>query len=481
MSPADFTALSPILCVAGTAVGVMLSIAVRRHHGVACGLTVLGLLAALRWALPEVPVQVTPLFTVDRYALFYIGLILATTLGVVLFSHGYLAQRTDRPEEYYLLLLLATVGACALVAASQFASFFLGLELLSMALFALIAYPESGRVPVEAALKYLILAGAASAFLLFGMALIYAQLGTLAFAAMRAVAPSAGSPLMDLGLSMVLIGVGFKLAIVPFHMWTPDVYQGAPAPVTAYVATVSKGALFALLLRYFLQTAAGSAIPVVTGLGWIAVASMLAGNWLALLQPDVKRVLAYSSIAHLGYLLVAFLALGALAIEAVTFYLVFYLATMLAAFGIVTVLSGTGADAGKQGLEAYHGLFWRQPWLAASFTVVLLALAGIPLTLGFLAKFYVIVAAADRASWGLIGALVVGSAIGLYYYLRIVVVMYREPVGAQTVVVPPWPARLALIALTVFLVGFGIYPRPVIGLVQAAIGPEQAVWLVPGR
>ena len=338
------------------------------------------------------PRQVTPLFVIDGYALFYMGLIFAASIAVLLLSYGYLAARSEPPEEFYLLVLLATLGAIALVASDHFASFFLGLEMLSISLLGLIAYPRNHERPIEAGIKYLILAGVSSALLLFGMALVYARLGTLEFARIAALLSTTGGTSPDLywltGLALIFTGIGFKLSVVPFHMWAPDVYKGAPAPVAAFVAVVSKGAMFALLLRYFTTAHAYGFGPVPMMIQIVAIASILVGNLLALLQNNVKRILAYSSIAHLGYLLVALLAGGALQVEAVTYYLVAYVVMTLGAFGIITVLSASSAAAEVEELDDYRGLIWLRPWLGGIFAVMLLSLAGIPLTMGFIGKFY---------------------------------------------------------------------------------------------
>jgi NADH-quinone oxidoreductase subunit N len=254
-------------------------------------------------------------------------------------------------------------------------------------------------------------------------------------------------------------------------MWTPDVYEGAPAPVTAFVATVSKGGMFALLLRYFHQSGAHNFAPVFLVFSIIAVTSMLAGNLLALLQNNVKRILAYSSIAHMGYLLVAFQVGGPLGGGAAAFYLVAYFVMTLGAFGVVTVLSERQRDADL--LEDYRGLFWRRPTLALVFTAMLLSLAGIPLTVGFLGKFYIIAAGASVGAWALILILVSSSAIGLFYYLRIVVTLYQQPVagdGNHEPIPHRAPAAtLALAALTVILVWLGIYPIALLRVIQSAI------------
>ena len=477
MTAVDLFALSPLLVLAAASVAVLLAIAVRRNHLAAFGLAALGLACALQSlrvvaALPSR--RVTDLLIVDDYAVFYIGLICAASLGVAILAYGYLRRREGQQEEFYLLLLLATLGSAVLVASDHFASLFLGLEILSVSLYALIAYPRGAARPLEAGVKYLILAAASSAFLLFGMALLYAQLGTMSFTAIARLIDAGaadGSMLLLSGLALMLVGVGFKLGLVPFHMWTPDVYTGAPAPVTAFVATVSKGGMVALLLRFFLEVRGYQYDSLYLVLALMAAGSMLVGNLLALLQDNVKRILAYSSIAHLGYLLVALLAGGDLAFEAVTFYMVAYFATTLAAFGVITLLSGDGREV--EALEDYRGLLWRRPWPATLLTASLLSLAGIPLTAGFLAKFYVLAAGVESSLWALVAFLVVNSAVGLYYYLRIIVTLFSPLVPAGVVAAPARgfgsASSLVLTILAVALVWIGIFPSPLISLIETAV------------
>jgi NADH-quinone oxidoreductase subunit N len=478
MTHAGLLAILPLLVLSGGTVVVLLAAAFLRHHGTATGLTLVTLGASAAALLPAaqvMPRSVTPLLVLDGYALYYLGLLFATAFAVALLGHGYLARREEQREEFYVLLLTATVGSAVLVMSSHFASFFLGLEVLSVSLYGLVAYPRERERSVEAGIKYLVLAGTSSAFLLFGMALIYTDLGSLGFRPMSALlASSAARPgasaLVLPGLALIVVGVGFKLALVPFHMWTPDVYEGAPAPVTAFLATASKGAMFALVLRYFRglgDYGSGSILLVFT---LIAIASMLTGNLLALLQRNVKRILAYSSIGHLGYLLVAFLAAGDLAAGAVTFYLTAYFVTTLIAFGVVSVVSEGGEEADD--IDDYRGLYWRRPWLAALMTAALFSLAGIPLTAGFLGKYYVLAAGVQSSLWILALVLVVSSVIGLFYYLRVVVAMVSPPSEAPT---PGAAARvpvaggLALAVLAVLVVWFGVYPAPLIHVIQTAV------------
>jgi len=269
------------------------------------------------------------------------------------------------------------------------------------------------------------------------------------------------------GMAMIIVGIGFKLAVVPFHMWTPDVYEGAPAPVTAFIATVSKGAVFALLLRYFTLVDVrlnGSLFLIFTV---IAIASMFFGNLLALLQNNVKRILAYSSIAHFGYLLIAFLASKEYAFMAVSFYLSAYFVTTLGAFGIITVLSGSQREIDR--IEDYLGMAFRRPWLSGVFIAMLLSLAGIPLTAGFIGKFYIAKAGIGSSLWLLVIMLVINSAIGLFYYLRVVVALFREPDGNEHSVAPlkvSLADGITLAVLTILLLWIGVYPATLIELIQ---------------
>jgi NADH-quinone oxidoreductase subunit N len=465
----DAIALLPLIVVAGTPVLVMLVTAVRRSHGFTLGLTLVGLAAAfgcLWLAAPLTSRQVTPLLEIDHYSLFYFGLLIAADFAVSILVFDYLRKRDQHREELYVLLLIATLGAMVLVASSHFASFFLGLETLSISLYAMIAYLRMPR-PLEAGIKYLVLAAASAAFLLFGMALVYADLGTMEFARMaQLIHGLRDDTLIISGMALIVTGIGFKLAVVPFHLWTPDVYEGAPAPVTAFIATVSKGAMFALLLRYFYSAAGIADRHIVIVFSIIAIASMIAGNVLALLQNNVKRILAYSSIAHMGYLLVAFLVGGQLAVEAVTFYLVAYFVTTLGAFGVVSVVSGPNEEAEQ--MEDYRGLFWRRPALAGVFTTMLLSLAGIPLTAGFIGKFYIVAAGASSAHWALIIILVVSSVIGLFYYLRLVSVMYAPPGGEPALAFGSASSMggAVLATLTGLLLWLGIYPTPLLHVIE---------------
>jgi NADH-quinone oxidoreductase subunit N len=474
MTGADFLAALPFLVMGGTVIAVTLAIAVHRVAASVATLALTGAvlsLAALWPAQAVVPRQVTALVVIDGYSIFFIGLVLVAAIAVLLLSHGTLARRSDPPEAFHLLLLLATLGAMAVIASSHFASFFLGLETLSISLLGLIAYPHGRERPLEAGIKYLVLGGISSAFLLFGIALVYLRLGSLAFAdiAVHRAAMGAEDNVWLVALALIITGIGFKLSIVPFHLWAPDVYEGAPAPVTGFIAVVSKGAVLVLLLRFFLEVDAFASAPTKRMIEVLAFASMLTGNLLALMQTNLKRILAYSSIAHLGYLLLALLAGGALAVEAVAYYFTAYAAMTLGAFGVITLVSERDSSGDVDALAAYRGLIWRRPWLGVSFTMILLSLAGLPPTMGFFAKVYALTAGVNGAQWPAVGALVAGSVIGLFYYLRIIVVMVQaapDPPAAAAAAAA-WPGIATLAALTGVLFGLGLFPMPLLHLIRA--------------
>jgi NADH-quinone oxidoreductase subunit N len=467
MTSQQLLASTPLIVIALAAIVELLLISFHRGERAAAAVAGVGLVlagGALAVANACGSTAITTLLVVDRYAVFYIGLVIVAGLGTIALAYRYFASA----GELYVLVLLGTLGAGVLATSVHFASFFLGLELLSVSLYPLISY-RAERRGIEAGLKYLVLAAGSAAFLVFGMALIYAELGTLEFERMAGLVDAGARTrpaIWLVGVALIVTGVGFKLAIVPFHLWTPDVYQGAPAPVAGFVATASKTAVLAVLLRFVTQLHGATLPSLVLVLSLIAGLSMFFGNLLALLQTNVKRILGYSSIAHLGYPLVALTAGGGLANEAVGFYLVTYVITMLAAFGVVAVLSAGREEAER--LDAYRGLFWRRPWLAAVLTAALLSLSSIPVTGGFVGKLYIVAAGAASSRWTLLVILAVTSAIGLFYYLRIIVAMYSKPVEApagETRV--PLPSGVALTALVVALLWLGLYPAPILQVLRS--------------
>jgi len=477
-----FIALLPLLITSATIVLVMLAIAWKRNHAMTFGLSVLGLNLALLSLLPALdvtPIDVTPLLLVDKFACYYMALVLAATLACVTLIHAYLGGESGKGypgnrEELYLLMLLSAAGGLVLVSAQHLAGLFIGLELLSVPTYGMIAYAFFNKRSLEAGIKYMVLSAAGSAFLLFGMALLYAESGNLTFAGIGAKLAADGLPSMlaQIGVGMMLIGLAFKLSLVPFHLWTPDVYEGAPAPVAAFLATASKVAVFAVLLRLYQVSPAAAGGWLNDLLTLIAIASILFGNLLALLQNNLKRLLGYSSIAHFGYLLVALIASKGLAVEAVGVYLATYVLTSLGAFGVITLMSTPYSGRDADALYEYRGLFWRRPYLTAVLTVMMLSLAGIPLTAGFIGKFYVVAAGVQSQQWWLLGALVLGSAIGVFYYLRVMVTLFMVEPNLRRHDAPlHWGQQAGgLMLLFVALLAFvlGVYPQPLLELVQQA-------------
>ncbi|AHK21683.1 NADH-quinone oxidoreductase subunit NuoN [Yersinia similis] len=481
ITPQQLIAMLPLLIVGLTVVVVMLSIAWRRDHFINATLTVIGLnlaLLSLYFVGQVGPMDVTPLMRVDGYSMFYTGLVIVASLATSTFAYPWLVGYPDNREEFYLLVLIAALGGILLASANHLASLFLGIELLTLPLFGLIGYAYRQKRSLEASIKYMLLSAAASSFLLFGMALLYAESGSLSFVGLgQSLSDSmVHQPLILAGLGMMIVGLGFKLSLVPFQLWTPDVYQGAPAPVSTFLATASKIAIFAVVMRLFMYAPAADSEAVRLVLSIIAVASILFGNLMAISQTNIKRLLGYSSIAHLGYLLIALVAVQthelALPLETIGVYLAGYLFSSLGAFGVVSLMSSPYKGPDAESLFSYRGLFWHKPILSAVMTVMMLSLAGIPMTLGFIGKFFVVAMGVSANLWWLTGAVVLGSAIGLYYYLRVTVSLFLSP---PEKLVRDTPSNWALTAggvvvliSAILVLVLGIYPQPLITLVQMA-------------
>lgn len=465
---ADLPLLLPFIIIGYGGVMVMVVGAFWRSHFGMALLSVISLAAAFLTifvALPSAPRQVTPLLLVDTGALFYLGLFCLGGIAIALFAHDYMLIRRGA-ERFYSLLLFAVFGMAVLAASSHFASFFAGLEVLSVSLFGLIGYAILRPNSLEGSLKYLVLAGVSLSFLLFGMAMLYFEFGTMEFASLAAKIQQSGlSPIVLFGAGLMLVGFSFKLALVPFHTWAPDVYQGAPAPISALVATGSKAALLVLLLRFLAVVGLREHSTLFLALEILAIITMFSGNLLALLQGNVKRLLAYSSVAHIGYLLIPLLAGGVSGVSSIGFYLVSYFATTIGAFGVVSVLSSQGEEWEK--LEDYRGLGLRRPWLGAALALMMLSLAGIPPGIGFMAKFYIFSAAARSELWLLLIVGVLNSGLSAYYYLRVLVALYQSPAAEE----PTWArtqtaSAVCLVVLSAVVIIFGCYPSPLISLTQ---------------
>lgn len=463
ISMQELITLLPEIIIAVTAILVMLGIAVKRNHLFSALLSMAGIVISFYFLLGQGSEQqvISNLFIIDGLGRTVTGLILCAAFVILLLSYPYFKLRKIEKEEYYVLFLLATLGTMCMVISNHFLSFVLSLEVLSVSLFALVAYLKYEKFSIESGIKYLIMAAVATAFILFGFALIYMATGQMDLQSLGGELRSvAYGPLVLAGLALVIVGLGFKMALVPFHLWTPDIYAGASAPVTAFVATISKGAAFIFLIRLFYSVGGLMHDSIWIAFAVIATASMFIGNWLGLRQQNLKRLLAYSSISHLGYMMVAFLSFSLAGINAGVFYLIIYFASMLAAMTMITYFTNDKGEALM--VEDYRGLFWSRPWLAAFFTLTMLSLAGIPFTAGFMGKFFVLSSGmAANGGLFLLIVLVVSSTIGLFYYLRVVAAMLsrsetsriEDHIGSHSVVL-----KLVIAALFILILWLGIYP-----------------------
>ncbi len=470
MTTTQVTALLPMIATGGFAVVVLLLISIKRMHSLTSALTIAGFGAALFllfYIRPLLPIDVTGLIVMDGPAYIYITIILGSGLVASAIGYGYLERQDEHKEEFYLLLLLASTGASVLSAASHFASFFLGIELLSVSIYAMSAYITARPRSIEAGVKYLILSAVSSAFLLFGMALLYGETGVMGFAGIaEALRSGSASPAILAGLVMIIVSVGFKLALAPFHLWAADVYEGAPAPAVAFIASVSKAGVFAVLSRFYFASGFHSIQDVGVIFISLAVASMFVGSLLALLQENVKRLLAYSSIAHMGYLLIALLARGDGAERSGAIYIAAYAVTSLGAFGVIASLSTGRGDADRLG--DFRGLAWSRPWTAAVFGAMMLSLAGLPLTAGFIGKLLVAASGVGDGLWTMVISLVISSVISLFAYLRVVMEMFRtEEASFVNGITPLDSYVLGILMLSLFMIG--VYPAPLISAVDSLI------------
>jgi NADH-quinone oxidoreductase subunit N len=471
---ATFLPLLPVIVLSLTTVLLMLAIAIKRDHAISFWITVAGFLLSLLSLqftpafADSVPTPVTGLLLFDNYAYFYTLLMLFAGLVCAFFLRNFLLVYPGNREEVYLLLLIAVIGGLVLVASSHMASFFIGLELLSVPVYGMVAYTYERNHALEAGVKYLILSAAASAFMLFGMALVYAQVGTLSLVGLSKSVLVTDSYLAGFGVAMIAIAMCFKLSLAPFHLWTPDVYQGAPAPVGALLATVSKVAVLAVLIRLLVQAPVELTHFLQPVFFVILVLSIVVGNLLALTQDNVKRMLAYSSVAHMGYLFIPLAAGMTVDVQTVNVYLLAYVITTLGAFGAISAMSRAADAEDSENIANFRGLFWRNPYLGGAMVFVMLSLAGIPLTTGFIGKFYVFMTAVNTSSWVLLAALIIGSGVGLYYYLRLMISLFaREQNVSEQAGVISRSSVFLVVLMAVLIVWLGVYPQPALEFISA--------------
>ena len=442
----------------------------RPRFGVLASLAGIGALA-VRWIEPLPGAVWSGALKVDALARFVDTYVLVAVILVAIISDAYLARTKARYGEFYGLLLWAAAGAMVMAKADHLLVVFVGLELLSIALYVLNAFHRESSLSLEAGWKYLVTGAVAAAVLLFGIALLYGVTGTFSLAAVAPLAADnalAGNPLAIAALALLLAGLGFKLALVPFHAWAPDVYQGSPTPVTAFLSVVPKGAVLVVLARIAWALAPSSVTPKwTTLLAAVAVLSMVVGNLVAISQRDIKRMLAYSGIAHMGYAVVGIVAFGFEGVTGTLVYLAAYTVMNIAAFTVVSAFSESEDEPHL--LTDLAGQGWERPWMSFALAVAMFSLAGIPPTGGFVAKFLVFRAAVNQHLVWLAVVGVLASLVSVFYYVRVVFYLYMKPLPKRAPrFTQPWSVRLVAVVCTVAIVALGVAPAWILDAAEAA-------------
>jgi NADH-quinone oxidoreductase subunit N len=482
IQPPDLNLLPilPELILAGTGMLILLADAARptregRPMAVVAmaGILAAGVVVVRQWHVPpaEELSVLGGMVAVDRYALFFRLVILASAAIGVLFAAHYLGRTGEGRGEYYALLLFAASGMTLLAAAADLIVVFLALEVLSLSLYVMSGFSLRRLASQEASMKYFLLGAFSSAFFLYGIALAYGAAGTtnIAGIASNLSGPGGSVALTLAAAGLLLVGFAFKIAAVPFHMWTPDVYQGAPTPVTGFMAAGTKVAGFAALIRVTTVALGPVSWELTAAVVAISVLTMVIGSILAIAQDDVKRLLAYSSIAHAGFVLVGVAAGNQEGISGAMFYLVAYAAMILGAFGVVLLVSRVGEQ--HTSLRSYRGLARRSPVLGGLLALFLLSLAGLPPTAGFIAKVLVFQAAVRAGLEGLVVVAVLASVVAAFFYIRVLVLTYMEEPAEDEAAraVGPAPAPAFAIAVTaVVTLLFGVLPGLLLGPLQSA-------------
>jgi NADH-quinone oxidoreductase subunit N len=465
----DLIALAPVLVLSVFAMGVLvLDLWAGKNKTLLMFVSLVGLLMTAISAFAKHPIPAfafTDSYTVDHLSLFFICIFTLSSALTILLSSEYNEREGIKAGEYYSLILFCTVGMILLASSTDMIMIFLGIEIVSICLYVLAGIKRDNPASNEAALKYFLLGAFATGFLLYGMTLVYGSTeSTNLFKIAEFVKSDSAqsNPLLLMGIVLLVIGFGFKVAAAPFHMWAPDVYQGAPTPVTAFMAVGPKAAAFAAFFRIFSEAVPDLAPSWEILLCTIAVLSMVVGNLGAIMQTNIKRMLAFSSISHAGYLLIAVIAKSSMSGSSLLFYMLSYAFTTFGAFGIIILLGRKGEE--NLELENYSGLAYKHPLMALSMTVFLLSLGGLPPFAGFVAKFYIFSAAIEEGFVTLVIIAVLNSAISFYYYLKVVVFMYmKEPAGEF---------QISLTPMTLFVVILGL-----IGTIQLGIFPDTIISL----
>jgi NADH-quinone oxidoreductase subunit N len=453
----------PLLILACSALLVLLLGAIFRNATVYTGIGVVATVASSLWVMQTPPalkaanlgLSGTPISRI------FVALFSLTACFILIISRNYTAKQEITGEEYPATVLFATFGAMALSMATDLLVMFLGLEAMTFGFYILVAMDLKRSTSAEAGVKYLLMGAVAAAFMAFGIALLYTATGSMKIAGLLQL--SVGNPIALAGWGFFLSGIAFKLSLIPAHLWTPDVYQGAPTPVAGFLSAASKGATVAMLL---LILATGTPETLRIPLWWLSLLSMTIGNLAALMQNNVRRMLAYSSIAQMGYTVMALLGANSGGMRAAAFYSIAYAAMSLAAFGSISIIESSGYGSS---LERWRGLGRRSPFIAGILTVALLSLAGIPPTLGFTGKFLIFTAAIKAGETTLAVVGILSAALSVYYYLKVVVTLYMHEPSEEVACTVSYDEAALLAATASVIVILGLFPSPLLRLIATAL------------
>jgi len=476
----DLAQISPIVVVTVALLVAMVTDLVlpqRLRASAAAAISLLGLVGAIEAALLLYQSGGQSAYrqfaTGDHFAVYFHVLFALLAIMTIAVTHPYLAKRNLLQPEFYVLLLAATDGMMVMGAATSLVSVFLGLELLSISLYVMAGYARRDTRSQEAGVKYLLIGGFASAFVLYGMALVYGATGSTVLSRIAAASGSDnGNNLLILGVLLMGIGFAFKVSAAPFQMWTPDVYEGSPIPVTAFMSVGTKAAAFAMIIRVFQQGLPGLSQDWGAFIAFVAVASMVIGNLAAIVQTSLKRLLAYSGVAQAGYILVGVVGSHGAGQAAVLFYLFAYLFMNFGAFAILILMAGPLGDRDR--FDDLDGLGYRHPVLAGVMTLFMFSLAGFPPTVGFIGKFFLFSAAVANGYTWLVVVAVLASVVSVYYYFRVVVHLWTRPAGEGVRFQVPAAAILVIGVSAVMAVLLGILPSLLFGLAQLGAAPVSA-------
>ncbi|ANZ22396.1 NADH-quinone oxidoreductase subunit N [Buchnera aphidicola (Diuraphis noxia)] len=473
----------PFFIIISTLAIVILSISYNRNHFFTSIFVIISftlVFFSLFFLIKTVPIDVVNLFRIDKYSIFYIGMILICSISTCIFAYPSLIKYPYNKEEFYLLILISTLGAILSVVSNHMASLFINIEVTSIPIFGLIAYFNNKKNSLEAVFKYVILSSVASSFLLFGIAWVYSISGNLSLISINEtlnVISLNERLILFFGVVMILMSLFFKLSIVPFHLWTPDVYQGTSSVVLSFFSTVGKISTFCVLLHFLSKISSLNDNIFYNILLFIIVCSMLVGNLMALFQNNIKRFFGYSSISQIGYLFIVLLASKdnyLLSLEASSIYLCGYCFSNIAYFGVINLITNYHKNNQANLISSYTGFFWNQPILSSILTLVLLSLSGFPMTLGFIGKFYILSIIVKEHLWIVGISFLISTLLGFYCYLRFIITLYVYP--SKTMLENNLkisnnylynPSKLVIFCSGIVLLIFGIYPNPLINYIKS--------------